>query len=82
MHRDGLWEIHFRTFTFRGVGGTKRNVEHGGLVLFALTEMSKGLMCEDNLLSYVQLLQHKIICLVDDIPYIKQKLVSYFYGCT
>lgn len=51
--------MHFRTSTFRGVGGTERNVEHGGLVLFALTEMSKGLMCGDNLLSYVQLVQYK-----------------------
>lgn len=54
-----LKPLHFRTFTFCGVGGIKKNLEHGGLVLFVLTEMSKGLTCRDNLLSYVQLLQHK-----------------------
>lgn len=53
-----LKPIHFRTFTFRGVRGIQRNVEHGGLVLFVLTEMSRGLTCGDNLLSYVQLSQH------------------------
>lgn len=54
-----LKPVHFRTFTFRGAGGIKRDVEHGGLVLFVLTEMLKGLTCGDFLLSYVQLFQHK-----------------------
>ena len=51
---------HFITFMFLGVRGIKRNVECGGFFyLFVLTETSRGLMCGDNSLSYVQLLQHK-----------------------
>lgn len=52
-HKRSLHNFH--------ISWCKRHQEECGVWGFCLflIEMSRGLMCGDNLLSYVQLLQHK-----------------------